>query len=150
MSRGTRIAGAMLLAWIAFAQTPPQKPPAPQVVPELPPDEDAVAVPKEYVFNPVQSKREVEVGLQYFHKGNFKAAANRFSEATKWNDGNAEAWLRLAEAEEKEKNVKGEREALAKYLQLAPEAKNAAEIRKKLAKLGPSAQSASRAAVVRG
>src|ERR1700746_1490318 len=123
MSRGTRIAGAMLLAWIAFAHTPPQKPQEP----ELPPDEDAVVAPKEYVFNPVQSKREVEVGLQYFRKGNFKAAANRFTEATKWNDGNAEAWLHLAEAEEKEKNVKGEREALAKYLQLAPEAKNAAE-----------------------
>ena len=126
----------MLLASIAFAQTPPQKPPDPQGTPQLPPDEDAVTAPKEYVFNPVQSKREVEVGLQYFHKGNFKAAANRFTEATKWNDGNAEAWLRLAEAEEKEKNVKGEREALAKYLQLAPEAKNAAELKKKLAKLG--------------
>jgi predicted Zn-dependent protease len=132
MSRGIRIYGALLLAWIAFAQTPPPKP----AEPELPPDEDAVTAPKEYAFNPVQSKREVEVGLQYFHKGNFKAAANRFTEATKWNDGNAEAWLRLAEAEEKEKNVKGEREALAKYLQLAPEAKNAGELKKKLAKLG--------------
>src|SRR4051812_47426277 len=104
MSRGTRIAGMLFLGCMAWAQTPPPKP----VEPQLPPEEDVGDVPKEYAFNPVQSKREVEVGLQYFHKGNYKAAANRFSEATKWNDGNADAWLRLAEAEEKKKNVKGE------------------------------------------
>ena len=132
MSRSAQIAAGIVLAWAAFAQTPAQRPPDTQ----LPPEEDAVETPKEYVFNPVQSKREVEVGLQYFHKGNFKAAANRFSEATKWNDGNAEAWLRLAEAEEKKKNLKGEREALERYLQVAPEAKNAAEIKRKLARLG--------------
>ena len=91
--------------------------------------------PKEYVFNPVQSKREVEVGLQYFRKANYKAAAMRFTEATKWNDGNPEAWLRLAEAEAKKKNSKGERAALEKYLELVPEPRNKAEIRKRLAKL---------------
>lgn len=139
--------GALLVGLAAMAQTPPQPPAVPRTppsqtpnpqtpTPELPPEEDVVEKPKEYVFNPVQSKREVEVGLQYFHKGNFKAAANRFGEATKWNDGNTEAWLRLAEAEEKTKNVKGEREALEKYLQLAPDAKNAADLKKKLAKLG--------------
>ena len=63
-------------------------------------------IPKEYSFNPVQSKKEVTVGEFYFKKGDFKAAAGRFREATKWNDGNAEAWLRLGDAEEKLKMPK--------------------------------------------
>jgi tetratricopeptide (TPR) repeat protein len=132
MSRSPCIACGLLVAFVALAQTPPQRPPDPA----LPPDEDVTAAtPKEYVFNPVQSKREVEVGIQYFHKGNYKAAANRFLEATKWNEGNADAWLRLADAQEKQKNAKAEREALEKYLELMPDAKNAAEIKKRLAKI---------------
>ncbi len=125
------MAAAFAFALASFAQTPAQRPP----VSQLPPEEDAGEAPKDYVFNPVQSKREVEVGLLYLHKGNFKAAASRFTEATRWNDGNAEAWLHLAEAEEKKKNPKGERAALQKYLELAPEARNTAEVRKRLGKL---------------
>ena len=131
MSRSERIAASLVFGLAALAQTPAQRPPDSQ----LPPEEDAVEAPKEYVFNPVQSKREVEVGLQYFRKANFKAAAMRFTEATKWNDGNAEAWLHLAEAEAKKKNPKGEAAALEKYLQAAPEARNTTEVRKRLAKL---------------
>src|ERR1700731_426485 len=96
---------------------------------QLPPDEDkATAKPREYPFNPLQSKKEVTVGEFYFKKGDFRAAAGRFSEATKWNNGNAEAWLRLGDAQEKMKDAKATREAYEKYLQLAPDAKNAAEI----------------------
>ena len=131
MSRSERIAASLIFGLAALAQTPAQRPPDTQ----LPPEEDVVEAPKEYVFNPVQSKREVEVGLQYFRKANYKAAAMRFTEATKWNDGNSEAWLRLAEAEAKKKNSKGERAALEKYLELVPEPRNKAEIRKRLAKL---------------
>lgn len=131
MSRSERIAASLVFGLAALAQTPAQRPPDSQ----LPPEEDAVETPKEYVFNPVQSKRELEVGLQYFRKANYKAAAMRFTEATKWNDGNAEAWLHLAGAEAKKKNPKGEAAALEKYLQVAPEAKNATELRKRLAKL---------------
>ena len=102
---------------------------------ELPPDEDAREAPKQYSFNPLQSKKNVTVGEFYFKKGDFRAAAMRFREATKWNDGNAEAWLRLGDAEERMKDAKAAHEAWSKYLQLAPEAKNAAEVRKKLGKL---------------
>ena len=59
----------------------------------------------------------------------------RFREATKWNDGNSDAWLRLGEAEEKNKDSKAARDAYEKYLKLAPDAKNASEVRKKLEKL---------------
>ena len=59
MSRSERMAASVVFALAGLAQTPAQRPPDSQ----LPPEEDAVEAPKEYVFNPVQSKREVEVGL---------------------------------------------------------------------------------------
>jgi Flp pilus assembly protein TadD len=103
---------------------------------QLPPDEDkATAQPRQYPFNPVQSNKEVAVGEFYFKKNDFRAAAGRFSEATRYNDGNADAWLRLGDAQERMKDFKAARAAYTKYLQLAPEAKNAAEVRKKLEKL---------------
>jgi tetratricopeptide (TPR) repeat protein len=103
---------------------------------QLPPDEDKSSPqPKQYTFNPLQSKREMGPGEFYFKKGDYRAAAGRFSEATKWNPGNAEAWLRLGDAQEKMRDLKAAREAYAKYLQLAPDAKNAAEVKKKVEKL---------------
>jgi tetratricopeptide (TPR) repeat protein len=102
---------------------------------QLPAEEDAGAVPKQYSFNPLQSKKEVTVGEFYLKKGDSRAAAGRFREATKWNDGNSDAWLRLGEAEEKNKDSKAARDAYEKYLKLAPDAKNASEVRKKLEKL---------------
>jgi tetratricopeptide (TPR) repeat protein len=131
---------------------PPEPPPAGKDQPELkrrgqpsgkaptkdmaPPEEDkSAATDTNYSFNPLQAKKDITVGNLYFKKGSFRAAAGRFSEATKWNDGDPEAWLRLAEAQEKLKDHKAAREAYEKYLELAPEAKNAAEIQKKVAKL---------------
>jgi tetratricopeptide (TPR) repeat protein len=102
---------------------------------EMPPEEDKSDAPKAFSFNPVQSKREVTAGDFYFKKGNYTAAVSRYDEATKWNDGNAEAWLRLGEAQEKKSNVKGAREAYEKFLELAPDDKMAAEVKKRLTKL---------------
>ncbi|HEY3826148.1 MAG TPA: hypothetical protein VGL82_16395 [Bryobacteraceae bacterium] len=99
---------------------------------QLPPEEDKAKVQQEYKFNPLQSRKDVTIGEFYFKKGDFKAAAGRFREATRWNDGNAEAWLRLGDSEDKMKDGKAAKEAWEKYLQLSPEAKNAAEVRKKL------------------
>jgi tetratricopeptide (TPR) repeat protein len=102
---------------------------------ELPPDEDARGAPKQYSFNPLQSKKEVDVGNYYFKKGDFKAAAGRFREATKWNDGNAEAWMRLGVAEERRENTKAARAAYKKFLELQPNGKNAEEVKRRLEKL---------------
>jgi Flp pilus assembly protein TadD len=77
----------------------------------------------------------VSVGNFYFKKGDFKAAAGRFREATKWNDGNAEAWMRLGEAEERRENAKAARYAYRKFLELQPDGKNADEVKKRLEKL---------------
>ncbi len=126
---------AVVGAVAAAQQTPPPKDESKEEV-QLPPEEDKAAnAPKEYKFNPLQSKKEMLPGEYYFKKGDYRAAAGRFREATKWNDGNAEAWLRLGDAEEKLKEVKEARAAYTKYLELAPDAKNAAEIRKKIEKL---------------
>ena len=100
-----------------------------------PPEEDTSLAPKEYSFNPLQAKKDITTGNYYLKKGSYRAAAGRFAEATKWNDGDSEAWLKLGETEEKLKDHKAAKEAYAKYLELAPEAKNSEEIRKKMEKL---------------
>jgi len=102
---------------------------------QAPPEEDENLQTKEYSFNPLQAAKELRVGNYYFKKGSYNAAMMRFREATKWNGGLSEAWLRLAEAAEKQKDTKSAREAYSKYLELEPQAKNADEIKKKLAKM---------------
>lgn len=103
---------------------------------EVPKEEDeSLTTSKEYSFNPLQAQKEIRVGNYYFKKGAYRAAAMRFREATKWNSGDAEAWLRLGEAAEKQKDDKTIKEAFSKYLELAADAKDAPEIRKKLEKL---------------
>jgi Flp pilus assembly protein TadD len=124
------------LASVAVAQAPQDLPPEEgKIAPDqLPPEEDKAKIQEQYSFNPLKSQKDVTVGEFYFKKGDFKAAAGRFREATKWNDGNAEAWLRLGDAEDRMKDSKAAQAAWKKYLELAPAAKNAAEIRKKLEK----------------
>ncbi len=102
---------------------------------EVPPEEDSSLATTTYSFNPLQSKKDVMAGKFYARRGNYRAAARRYLDATKWDDGNSEAWLLLGEANEKLKDKDAARGAYKKYLQLASDAKNAAEIRKKLAKL---------------
>ena len=102
---------------------------------EVPKEEDENLSAKEYSFNPLQAEKEVRVGEYYFKKGSYRAAALRFREATKWNQGYGEAWLRLGETAEKQKDTKTAKEAYAKYLEVAPDAKDAAEIRKTVEKM---------------
>ena len=102
---------------------------------EVPPEEDTSLAVKEYSFNPLQAEKELQIGNFYFKTGKYRSAAMRFQEATKWNEGYSDAWLRLGETEEKLKDSKAAKEAYTKYLELASDAKNAAEIRKKLQKL---------------
>jgi Flp pilus assembly protein TadD len=109
-----------------------QQKPAPKS--QEPAEEDESLTVKEYSFNPLQAEKEVKIGAYYFKKGSFRAAAQRFREAARWDPGNAEAWLRLGEAQEKLKDRAAAREAYSKYLELKPDAKDAAQIRKKLAR----------------
>jgi tetratricopeptide (TPR) repeat protein len=101
----------------------------------VPPEEDTSLAVGEYSFNPLQAVKELQIGNFYFKTGKYRSAAMRFREATKWNQGFSDAWLRLGETEEKLKDPRAAKEAYTKYLDLASDAKNASDIRKKLQKL---------------
>jgi tetratricopeptide (TPR) repeat protein len=125
-------------------QSPPANPPKieRQRPPEktsdkeaAPPEEDTTIGTTTYSFNPLQAKKDIEAGNFYAKKHDFRAAANRFISATKYNDGDAEAWLRLGETEEKLKDKQAARDAYQKYLDIASDAKAAPDIRKRLEKL---------------
>jgi tetratricopeptide (TPR) repeat protein len=133
---------ALVAVGIAVAQDAPQKKleserPKPATSPkeEIPPEEDAALTTTEYSFNPLQSSKDVGVGNQYLKRGKLRAAEMRYTSATKWNDGNAEAWLKLGEVAERLRDSDKAKTAYAKYLELASEAKNADDIRKRLKKL---------------
>jgi tetratricopeptide (TPR) repeat protein len=102
---------------------------------EVPPEEDAAVSVENFSYNPLMSHKWVDVGNQYYKKGSYRAAANRFRGATRFDESNSEAWLRLGEAEEKLKDTKAAKEAYSKYLEIASNARNAAEIRKKIEKM---------------
>lgn len=144
MPRGILAFFLVAAATLGQAQHPPEKakgelhkerPKSPPAKEAVPPEEDKALATQEYAFNPLQAEKELQTGNYYFKKGSYRAAAGRFREATRWNDGFGEAWLRLGEADEKLRDPKGAREAYTKYLEVAGDARNAAEIRKKLEKL---------------
>jgi tetratricopeptide (TPR) repeat protein len=140
----------LLLACLAPLVAQPTPPPRPQKQDELkkdrkpaatsdkeevPPEEDTSLAKDDFSFNPLQAQKEIQAGNYYYKKGSYLAAAGRFRNATKFNQGNAEAWLKLGESEEKLKDRKAARDAYNKYLEVASDAKNAVDIRKKLEKL---------------
>ena len=102
---------------------------------EVPPEEDTALTTTEYSFNPLQSTKDVNVGNQYYKNHKYRAAEMRYTSATKWNDGNAEAWLKLGEVAERLKDTDKARQAYQKYLGLASDAKNAAGHPKKVEKM---------------
>ncbi|MBV8842238.1 MAG: tetratricopeptide repeat protein [Bryobacterales bacterium] len=124
---------AFLLSATLYAQEP--GPPAPQAPkPEDLPEEDQTLKPKEYALNPLESAKNVNVGNQYFKKGNYRAAANRYKEATLWDPGSAEAFVKLGEALERVHDFPAARQAYTKYLEIAKDAKDADAIQKRMAK----------------
>ncbi|MEP7352818.1 MAG: tetratricopeptide repeat protein [Acidobacteriota bacterium] len=106
----------------------------PTLAPGEPPEEDPGQAPRVYTFNPLQAKKEISAGDFYRKKGNYRAAVNRYYEATQWDDGSAEAFLKLGEAREKLKEYPEAREAFAKYVTLNTDPKEAAAIQKRMAK----------------
>jgi tetratricopeptide (TPR) repeat protein len=133
------LAGLLLsVALPAQDQPPPQKKletQKPKPVEQEPPEEDESLKPEEYSLNPIQAQKDITAGNYYFKvKKNYRAAANRYSRASKWDPGSSEAFFKLAESDEKLKDLAGARAAYEKYLELTPDAKNSAEIKKKIAK----------------
>jgi len=140
--RAATVIGLMAIVGSAAGQEkPPQQAPQPPPTAQeeqAPPEEDEAEKPKEYSFNPLQAEKEVRIGNFYFRKGKYPAAAQRYREATRWNANLAEAYIRLGEAEEKQKEWKAAREAYQKFVELAADDKRTAEVRKKIAKLSKS------------
>ena len=131
---GLGLAGAILAQQEkTLSKSRPTEQDKPQVQEQEPPEEDENLKPTEYTFNPLEAEKNLKVGNYYFKKGNYKAAVNRFREATRWNPNYAEAFLRLGEGEEKMKDRKAAHEAYAKYLAMAPDSKEAESVKKKLA-----------------
>lgn len=100
-----------------------------------PPEEDEQQRTEQYTFNPLKAKQVLEIGMFYLHKSDYKGAANRFLEATKWNPGWAEAYLRLGEAQAKLGRTDDAKKAFAKVIELAPKSKEAREAEKRNRKL---------------
>ena len=99
---------------------------------QVPPEEDENLKPRVYPFNPLEAQNDLKVGNFYFKQGKYKAALNRFREATRFNPSFAEAFLRLGDAEEKMGDKEAASDAYQKYLDLAPDAKNANAVKKKI------------------
>ena len=117
---------AALFCTILSAQKPQE--------PVEPPEEDASLIPKEYTLNPVQAKREMTAGDYYFKKGNYLAALQRYTQATLWDNGSPEGFLKLGEAHEKLKEFDKAREAYTKFISLTSDPKAADAIKKKMEK----------------
>ena len=126
----------------AFGQQTPAKPvpppPAGAAKPQQdpvevePPEEDESLKPKEYTFNPLEAQRDLRTGEYYFKKGNFKAAAKRFEEATMYDPNFADAFLRLGNARDKMHDKKGAKVAYQKYIELKPDSKLSTSVKKKI------------------
>lgn len=125
------LAGA---AWPQQDKSEQKSKPAPQVQEQVPPEEDESVATKQYSFNPLEAQKDLQVGNYYFRKGDYKAAKNRFREATLWNPSYAEAFLRLGESEDKLKDKAAAEQAYNKFLELAPTGKEAETVKKKLAR----------------
>jgi tetratricopeptide (TPR) repeat protein len=117
------------------AQAPASKPkPAEQQPPDEtnPPEEDESVAPKKYVLNPLEAERNIKVGDFYWSKKDFVGALSRYKDATRYNPSSAEAFLKVAEAQEKLHNPVAAKAAFQKVIILAPDSKFATTAKKKL------------------
>ncbi len=102
-------------------------------------DEDEDVLPQtEYAFNPIQAKKDLKVGKFYDKRGNRRAAAARYLEATKWNPTYAEAYWRLAEARDELNQTPQALDAYRAYLSLEPAGKQAPRAKDRIAALEES------------
>ena len=130
----SRLLGCALVLGLGFAQGQLRE--RQEVRPEADApliDEDEDLLPQtRYAFNPIQAKKDLKIGNFYARKGNHRAAAGRYLEATKWNPSYAEAYWRLGRSREKLKQPSDALEAYQRFLQLAPDDKRAGAAKQKI------------------
>jgi tetratricopeptide (TPR) repeat protein len=131
------LASTVMLCALAQEQPPtPKKQTSPPAQKEDdPPEEDEAAKPKVYDFNPLKSANDVMTGDYYLKKGKLQAAQSRYRDATRYDPGSAEAFLKLGEVDERLKDRNGARAAYEKCAEVASDAKIVAEAKKRLEKL---------------
>jgi TolA-binding protein len=110
---------------------PKQQPPEEE---EMPPEEDESVAPEKFPLDPLESDRNIKVGNYYWHKGNYRAALQRYERATRYNPSSADAFFKVGEAEEKLKNKDAAKAAFERVIQIAPDSKTAHEAKRKLGK----------------
>lgn len=91
--------------------------------------------PKKYVLNPLEAKRNIEIGNFYWKKADYLGALDRYKDASRYNPHSAEAFLRVGEAEEKLHHETAAKTAFQKVIKISPDSKFASEAKKKLASL---------------
>lgn len=137
--RATVILSALWLAVSMSAQLKdrPEPPPAPADAEiEGLVDEDEDVLPQtNYVFNPLQAKKDIKVGDFYTKKGSHRAAAARYLEATRWNPQSGDAFWKLAKARERLKQPSQALEAYKNYLLVDSKGKRASQARKRVTEL---------------
>jgi tetratricopeptide (TPR) repeat protein len=141
----TRSIFLSLFLAVPLAAQQPKVPGPPASQEQEPPEEDPDLKPKEYSFNPLEASRNIVAGNFYFKKGNYRAAARRYLEASRWDPTSAEALLKLGEASEKMRDFPAAREAYEKYLTVASDPKDQEVVKRKIATL-PTSSGKKRAA----
>jgi tetratricopeptide (TPR) repeat protein len=86
-------------------------------------------------WNPHEADKDVEVGIFYFNRWNYKAAEARFRDALKWDRNHAEANYRLATVLEKENRHPEAAIYYEAYLKILPQGHFAGESRKALSRI---------------
>jgi tetratricopeptide (TPR) repeat protein len=114
---------------------PAQRRRTPTPAPPPEPDEEETTAEPEYTFNPIQAKKELQIGDFYFKKKSYRAAANRYEHATKWQPNLADAFYKLGETREKLDQPEQAVAAFQKYLELSPSPHKADEVKKRIAQL---------------
>ena len=100
--------------------------------PETPPADVTEMKP----WNPHQADKDVEIGLYYFKRHNYKAAESRYREALHWQDNHAEANYRLGEVLDKEGRASEARPYYEAYLKILPDGPFAKDCHKALDRKG--------------
>jgi tetratricopeptide (TPR) repeat protein len=91
-------------------------------------------------WDPHEADKDVEVGMFYFKRNNYRAAEARYRDALKWQDNHGEARYRLGQVLEKEGKKAEARQNYEAYLKILPQGEFAADSRKALERLGSATE----------
>jgi len=97
--------------------------------------EESTGVMEMKPWDPHAADKDVEVGIFYFKRSNYRAAEARFRDALHWQDNHAEATYRLATVLEKEGKAAEAQKYYRAYLKIHSDGEFVGETKKALARL---------------